>query len=193
MEPMTDLYKALSKAQSKMSHATKDATNPAFKSKYADLSAIIDAVLPVLNEVGISIVQLPTFEVHGESLDHVLITRMMHDNGGVIEVKTPIVVRDSTNPQSLGSGITYARRYALSAICCIAQEDDDGNQASQGHVVKQVVKQEETKFQKFSKACIELNKKQKMIDLLGVYGCEALSNLPENLYNEFYATLKDAK
>jgi len=190
--PMVSLYQAFSKAQAKMNHATKDATNPAFKSKYADLSAIIDATLPVLNEHGLSVVQLPTFEVHEALIDHVLITRLMHDQGGIIEVRTPIIVRDATNPQSLGSGITYARRYALSALCCIAQEDDDGNQATQGNVVRQTTapRKEETKFQKFSKACIDLNMKSSMMDLLGQYGCESLSDLSETVYNEFYSRLK---
>jgi len=191
MDSTLALYKAMSKAQALMSHATKDSTNPAFKSKYADLSAVINATLPHLNANGLSLIQLPTFEQNADgSVDHVLITRIMHDDGGVIECKTPIVVRDQTNPQSFGSGITYARRYALSALCCIAQEDDDGEHAKQGAPTKPEPKKSPTKREMFEDAVLKLGKRERMLELLGEFGVESLSEIKDTDFNAFFLELK---
>ena len=118
-ENIVDLAPALVKAQGQMKNATQNKTNPHFKRKYADLSAIRDAVVPVLNSHGIAVVQ---------GLDGLLVwTRLMHGANQWIESSMTI---PNGKMQELGSAITYARRYTLSAICGIAaDEDDDGNAA----------------------------------------------------------------
>lgn len=128
---ISELAKALCKAQGKMKHAIKDANNPFFRSKYADLASVVDASRPALTENGLSIVQYTE--------GNVLYTMLLHSSGewirGHIELKPMRQVKDkgweiSEDPQSYGSCITYARRYAMAAITGVATEDDDGNAAT---------------------------------------------------------------
>jgi len=130
-ESIVKLAVALSKAQGTMKHAIKDADNPFFRSKYADLQSVVEATRPSLVENGLSVVQITS--------GNVLWTMLLHDSGewikGSIELKPMRQVKDagwveSHDPQSYGSCITYARRYAMAAITGCATEDDDGNAAS---------------------------------------------------------------
>lgn len=116
------LAEAMAKAQKEMQHATKDSNNPHFKSKYADLASVIDAVREPLSNHGLSFVQ------YGEDQDGAmfLVTRLMHTSGEFIEGRIKLLT-DKPNMQGLGSALTYARRYGLAAMMGIHQEDDDGN------------------------------------------------------------------
>jgi hypothetical protein len=101
--------------------------NPFFKSRYADLAEIRDTVTPALSKNGIAVTQLT--EIAEGFL--VVCTRLIHASGQWVESQYPII-NDTNKPQAMGSAMTYARRYALSAICCISSEqDDDGNEASE--------------------------------------------------------------
>lgn len=114
---------ALSNFQKSMKAIEKSSVNPFFKSKYADIATIINAIRTPLAEVGLSFSQFPT----GEGS---LTTILMHNSGQFIEDTFQMKPVD-TKPQSIGSAITYMRRYALSAVLGIAtEEDDDGNKAS---------------------------------------------------------------
>ena len=101
----------------------KGSENPFFKSKYADLSDILDKISEPLTENGLSIIQLPKDVNELETI-------LIHTSGQFISSTykmTPV----KTDPQSLGSAITYQRRYALSAILSLnIDADDDGNGAS---------------------------------------------------------------
>ena len=125
MENIKNLSKALAQAQSEMSNAKKDATNPFFKSKYADLNAIREAVLPILNSHGISVLQ-PMTNIEGKNF---IKTILLHETGESIESFTEIIYSKVNDAQSQGSGITYARRYGLQSFVCVGAEDDDGNKA----------------------------------------------------------------
>ena len=125
MENIKNLSKALVQAQSEMSNAKKDATNPFFKSKYADLNAIREAVLPILNSHGISVLQ-PTTNIEGKNF---IKTILLHETGESIESFTEIIYSKVNDAQAQGSGITYARRYGLQSFVCVGAEDDDGNKA----------------------------------------------------------------
>lgn len=116
---------ALVKSQSEMSNAKKGATNPFFKSKYADLNSIREAALPVLNSHGITVIQ-PTTIIDG--VDYVE-TILLHESGEFISSLTKVVVGKANDAQSHGSGLSYARRYALQSIVCLGAEDDDANAA----------------------------------------------------------------
>lgn len=118
-----ELAKALSQAQAEMPQPPKNATNPFFKSKYADLSSVLSTALPVLAKHGIAVSQL----VSG----HYLETIVMHNSGEFMSSRMPLFLKDQT-PQSQGSAISYARRYAfMAATAMVGDEDDDGNAASQ--------------------------------------------------------------
>lgn len=109
-----------------MSNAKKDAVNPFFKKSYADLNSIREAVMPSLNENGISVLQ-PTCVVDGKSYVE---TVLLHESGEFISSLTEVVVDKVNDAQRHGSGLSYARRYALQSIACIGAEDDDANKAA---------------------------------------------------------------
>jgi hypothetical protein len=118
------LAKALATAQSQIKGATKDATNPHFKNKYADLSSVWDACRKPLSENGLSILQYTVIH-EGQPA---LVTMLLHVSGESVEGLTPLLV-GKQDMQALGSAITYARRYGLAAMVGVAPEDDDGQAA----------------------------------------------------------------
>lgn len=117
------------KAQKKFGAAIKNSSNPAFKSKYADLSAVIEAVLEHLNAEDIGVMQWPALD--GQMV--IITTRLQHKSGQFMEsdITIPGLQRDRFDAQSVGSAITYGCRYALQSICCVPREDDDGNAATE--------------------------------------------------------------
>lgn len=124
-EQMNELLAALSLAQGEIDNALKDADNPHFKSKFADLASVRDAIRGPLAKHKLCYVQTP--EAEGAK---VTVTTMLgHASGQWVSGSLTLTARDAT-PQSVGSAITYARRYGLSAIVGVAPEEDDGNAAS---------------------------------------------------------------
>ena len=125
-----EIATALAKAQASMGNAIKDAVNPAFRSKYANLAAVRDATNGPLSAAGIACVQAPAVTPDGVvSVE----TRLVHTSGQWF-ASTVTARSADTKPQSIGSAITYLRRYGLLAMVGIAPDDDDGNEASgRGH------------------------------------------------------------
>jgi len=121
-ESIKNIAEAMSKFQSEMEAITKDATNPFFKSKYASLSAIIEDTRAPLGKNGLSYAQFPK----GESE---LTTILMHKTGEWMS-ETYLMKPVDQKPQSVGSAMTYMRRYALCAVLGLQVDDDDGNGAS---------------------------------------------------------------
>lgn len=115
---------ALLAAQKEIGNAAKDSKNPHFKSSYASLGSVIEAVKEAANKHGIVIVQTPSIGSTGVCLT----TRLIHTSGQWIEdvAHTPLAKQDA---QGVGSALTYLRRYSLAAFFCITQADDDGNDA----------------------------------------------------------------
>ena len=125
-ETIGALAAALSKAQADITGALKDSSNPFFKSKYADLASCWDACRKQLAANGLSVIQ--TTQMTEQGL--MLVTTLAHASGEWIAGQMPVLTKDAS-PQGQGSGITYARRYALAAIVGLAQVDDDA-EAAQG-------------------------------------------------------------
>ena len=124
-ESISELAKALSNFQSKMTAVKKDATNPFYKSKYATLDTIWEAIRKPLSENGLSIAQTMNL-IEGKS---VLETTLYHTSGEWIS-GTQLANPVKDDPQSLGSAISYARRYSLSSLLgIVSEEDDDGESA----------------------------------------------------------------
>lgn len=123
-ESIAALAAALSKAQADITGALKDSSNPFFKSKYADLASCWDACRKQLAANGLCVIQTTGMTDAGL----VLITTLAHSSGEWIQGHLPVAVKDN-GPQAQGSGITYARRYALAAIVGLAQIDDDAEAA----------------------------------------------------------------
>lgn len=120
---MQEIVKALVKARSQFKDIKKDRTNPHYKSRYATLDSVLEAVKPGLDAAELAIVQ--AVEIREERT--VLVTHLLHSSGESIQSVYPLP-EGLTDPQKLGSAITYARRYALCGILSVtADEDDDGN------------------------------------------------------------------
>jgi hypothetical protein len=123
---MKNIATALVKAQKAFGPALKTATNPHFRSRYADLSACVEAVIDALNDNGIAMIQKCYDCATGIMVETVFI----HESGEMLECGILQVPASKQDPQGYGSALTYARRYSLMAACGIAPEDDDGNRAS---------------------------------------------------------------
>lgn len=123
-DSIAELAKALAKAQGEIENASKNAANPHFKSKYADLAEVLNTVRPVFSSHGLSVLQMPSFDGGIASVE----TMLMHTSGEWISntCSAPVSKNDA---QGVGSAITYLRRYSLAAFAGIAQEDDDANGA----------------------------------------------------------------
>jgi hypothetical protein len=123
---MKQIASALVKAQRAFGPALKTSTNPHFRSRYADLSACVEAVIDALNENGIFLLQ-KNYDCNDGIMCE---TVFVHESGEMLEcgiVHFPAVKQD---PQGYASALTYARRYSLMSACGIAPEDDDGNAGS---------------------------------------------------------------
>jgi hypothetical protein len=129
---------ALAKAQASMKNAPLNKVNPHFKSKFADLASVRDTVIPALAANGIAVVQALDLTGPDASSGQAVYTRLLHTSGQWIESLCPIP--NGTDMQKMGSAITYARRYSLSAICGIAaDEDDDAESATSGTLKSEAV------------------------------------------------------
>ena len=152
-ESCDKIYPALIAAQAEMENALKKSENPYFKSHYADLSEVLSVAKPALHHHGLAVLQSPS-TVDGRVI---ITTRICHESGQWIESElslTPL----KTDPQSIGSAITYGRRYSLSSLLGIAQEDDDGNAAATAPTQK-VKKEREDLLTQADKTYVDLTSK----------------------------------
>jgi hypothetical protein len=128
-----EISQALVKAQKAFAPALKTNANPFFKSKYADLTVCIEAVIDALHTNGIALIQRNHDCDNGVKVETILLHESGQEfSGGILHV--PALKSD---PQAYGSALTYARRYSLMATCGIAPEDDDGNAATRPTNVSQ--------------------------------------------------------
>jgi len=115
---------AMAKAQGDMGSALKSSRNPHFKSMFADLASVVDAVRGPLSANGIAFVQMPTSDGNTVSVT----TRLIHASGEWLQCTLSATPRKS-DPQSVGSVVTYLKRYTLQAMCGIPSADDDGERS----------------------------------------------------------------
>ena len=123
-ETVGKLFSSIALLQSKLPIIGKNAVNPHFKNTYADLSAIIEVVNASMSEVGLSYSQIPT----ADSQNVTVTTIIVHGESGVWIRGSLSMIAKNAGPQSVGSTITYCRRYALQSLLGLgtADEDDDG-------------------------------------------------------------------
>ena len=127
----TKLAKAMIEVQKEITPATKDATNPFCKNKYATLNSVMDACRPALNAHGIWLTQLPMPAPIELGTGHIgLLTKLTHAESGQWQASFTVAPLPKNDPQGMGSALTYCRRYALTAMLGMVMEDDDGNAAS---------------------------------------------------------------
>lgn len=129
-EQLAELYAALSKAQGAMTAAAKDSKNPHFGSKFADLASIWAACRKPLADNGLCVIQAPVRSPSGQQLE--LKTTLAHASGQWVRSYYPITPMKN-DAQGIGSAITYAKRYSLSALVGVVSEDeDDDGERAQG-------------------------------------------------------------
>lgn len=126
MDNIAKVSAALVRAQRAFGPALKTSSNPHFKSRYADLSACVEAVIDALNAEGIALVQRQHPSDGGVAVE----TLFVHESGEVFSSGILHMPASKQDAQGYGSALTYARRYSLMAAAGIAPEDDDGNAAS---------------------------------------------------------------
>ena len=183
-ESVTKIQASLIKAQSQMTGAVKDSSNPFFKSNYADLTSVIKAIKEAWAENKIGFCQFPISTDQGVGV----LTRLMHDSGEWMEHEF-VLPLPKYDPQSAGSAITYARRYALQAIAGIPAVDDDAEMAMNRHVadthitvteyiaMKKLLDETKSDIEKFCKA----------------FQCDKPENIMKSRYDNAMSTLKKKK
>lgn len=124
-------YDDLIKVQSALESVGKSSSNSHFKNKYANLTDILAVVKPALNNNNFFLTQKILIKDSSE----VLKTEITHKSGQILESEAPLNIADRNNPQKYGSAITYMRRYSLTALLGIEEEDDDGQKATQQKVL----------------------------------------------------------
>ena len=124
-ESISNISAAMAKAFAKIENAEKNKSNPHFKSKFADLGSVIDAIKPALIENGLWFSQVSYDLDNHAAIETVII----HSSGEYISCGLVSVPVSKADAQGFGSALTYARRYSLSAAFGVAPEDDDANAA----------------------------------------------------------------
>lgn len=128
-ETIIKLAKSLVETQKELKQPLKDAKNPFFKSEYVPLENVAEAITQTATKYGLAFSQYATTTENGNVS---VGTIVFHESGEYIEYPPLILKPENTKPQSIGSAITYAKRYALSAIFGITSDkDDDGNKANE--------------------------------------------------------------
>ena len=134
-DEINEIVKALAKVQSEIQNPKKDANNPFFKSKYSTLDNVIDAYKDLCSKNDLVVLENPVSKVdeNGKVLVGIEV-QIMHASGQFLSFDPYLLSPVKNDPQGIGSGVTYARRYTLSSVFNIAsEEDDDGNSASQNN------------------------------------------------------------
>ena len=126
MSETNEVIKAFIAAQSEIGAAAKDSLNPHFRSKYADLNSVMDAIKPVFAKHGLGFIQVCHDAEHAAKVETVIV----HSSGQQFACGAVSVPVSKADAQGYGSALTYARRYSLAAACGVGAEDDDGNAAA---------------------------------------------------------------
>jgi len=148
-ESIKEIAAAMNKAQAEMTAAKKDAKNPFFKSKYADLGSVILALKEAFANNGLSFMQSPFMTDGGVGVE----TLIMHSSGEWLEGELTLPL-DKPTPQAAGSAITYARRYALQSMAGIPSADDDAEFTMARNKKPEPVISDE-QYEKLIEACVD--------------------------------------
>lgn len=171
---MNKIAPAFIKAKQAFGPALKDKTNPAFRSKYADLGACLEAVDDALLANGIAMYQETFEDTTGVTVE----TVFLHESGEMIRSGKLHVPASKQDPQGYGSALTYARRYSLMTACGIAPEDDDGNAATKAPAARQQA---------------PAPKPEKRVDVKALVAAMEACTTMEELQNTFASAWKESK
>lgn len=181
------LFAALAAAQGEIENAAKNAANPHFKSKYADLAEVLNTVRPTFAKNGLSLMQSTGFD--GALVN--VTTLVGHKDGGFI-TSVASCAPAKTDAQGVGSATTYLRRYSLAAMAGVAQEDDDGQSAAHDRKPAAISEADQAKAADF-RAAIEGAADETELSRVAtdLAGCGLPAGLLSNL-RALYSTKKKA-
>lgn len=174
-----ELFAALAKAQGEIENASKNAANPHFKSKYADLAEVLNTIRPTFATNGLSMIQSPGYDGSIASVTTVL----AHSSGGYI-TGTASCVPAKADAQGIGSATTYLRRYGAAAVAGIAQEDDDGNAAAHNKPHAVVNTEQAATIRDLLESTASDTDK-----FCAAFGCDSVDTLPSSKYASAVAAL----
>ena len=170
METKTNVLKALLSAKQEIGKVAKNAKNPHFKNTYADINALLEAVEPILLDKGLLLIQpindgkVSTIIIHAESGE---------------QMESSIELPTLSNPQQMGSAITYYRRYTLQSLLSLQAEDDDANTASKTPAPKTITNES------FAKGVDKVNKGEMFVpELEKALGGYALTKEQQQIINQ---------
>lgn len=176
-EQIDQLATALAKAQGELENASKNSSNPHFRSKYADLAEVLNTVRPVFSRHGLSIVQSPSYSAETGIVS--VTTILMHASGQWIQ-DTASAPATKLDAQGVGSCITYLRRYSAAAFAACAQEDDDANSAV-GHAKKAPSKHELEAAVTMLRSCTSLDELKTAYASLNADMRQALTSVKDEM------------
>jgi len=141
---MTELnfYEKLAAVKSEVGRISKDSSNPFFKSKYFDINSLLMHVEPIIQKNGLLLLQ---------PIQDNIVKSIIYDTNG-FSIESGINLTGITDPQKLGSAITYFRRYTLQSLLSLQAEDDDANLASKKEPIKDEKKWLNKNTPEFNKA-----------------------------------------
>jgi len=188
------LFEALAKAQMEMEVAKTDSTNPFFKSRYSDLATIVKASRPSLSKNGLCVIQRVLPDDKGILQ---LYTRLSHSSGEWMESMMPITPA-KTDIQTIGSYITYLRRYNYASIAGVvaSDEDDDGEKAMETPRTGTVVRNDSGKISKAQLQVLsqELDKYEELLEgILKGFQIGKLSDLDAKHYTKCINRIREIK
>lgn len=187
-----NVFAALAAAQMEFGTVTKGATNPAFKSKYADLADVAAVVIPTLAHHGVAVLHYIT----GDNLDRMRTEFVHGDSETKVACDVPLLV-DRQNMQGMKSATTYAKRIGLESLSGVAPEDDDGNAASAAPAPRQQSKPAPQQVQRISaEQFIALRDKAAEANIAPesiakAYGATSLEELPTDAFSNAMARLEN--
>jgi len=182
----TGLFAAMAKAFPEIEGATKDSNNPHFKSKYADLSSVVEAIKPALVKNGLFYVQMTHEQQGGVCVE----TIVCHESGEQMSFGKLFVPASKQDAQGFGSALTYARRYGLMTAFGVCPEDDDGNAASKSAPAKAESANRISDEQRASLLTLSNQAGADMKGFCRFFQIESLPELPADYYDQAKAMLE---
>jgi len=180
-DSIINLAKALCAMQAELKPAPKDSSNPFLKSKYADLATVWETCRGPLTKNGLSVAQFAS----AEDKEVTITTMLLHTSGEFLSSDLTVQAKEST-PQGIGSAITYARRYGLSALIGLcSEEDDDGAEVSGTKTVTMPepflvpIKKIRDELVKAQKAFEKVGGNESFMSYLGSHGFESIEQVSD--------------
>jgi hypothetical protein len=189
-ESIANISKALASFQKEVKQPVKDGTNPHFKSKYITLDGTVKAIHDTAPKFGLSYTQMPITTENGVGV----VTLIMHESGEFIQFEPFTLPMEKKTAQGAGSGITYAKRYALSAAFGIVSDlDDDGNEA-EAHAKETITSQQVGKIKVLAKTLAShhgINEQEMYQKILNTSGRVDITQLSKQQANTLITRLEE--